>query len=142
MEKIFCVKDSNGRFEGSISIYSTSLVKTGDWEWAYSSHTYPMSGSLIKENAELKVMKLRELNSLVGYELNWEVVEITEDEYSELQKLQNQKDIEMGISRFLSYHYNSSVEWNKVKKGCVGKNRKAVKDIYKKYKSLMKKMVA
>ena len=121
------------------------MVKsTGDWAWDYFSQTYPMSGSLIKENCELKVMRLRELNEIAGFDLDWEVVEFTETEYRDLSKEQHQKDEKLGRNPLLYYHYNSSVQMKKIKKGCICKHRKAVQEIYKKYKNgmLVKKQVA
>lgn len=138
MEKIYCVKDSNGRFEGNIKI--CSMEEKLDWKWAYISDEFAISGNLVKENAELKVMKLRELNTIAEYDLTWEVVEVSEKEYLEnLDKLQK-RNLDLGRDILSSYHYNLSVEWKEIKKGCIGKHRTLVKDIYKKYKLLMKKV--
>jgi len=140
MEKIYCVKDSNGRFEGKIKI--CSMEEKSDWKWTYISDEFAISGNLVKENAELKVMKLRELNAISKYDnLDWEVVELSEKEHLDnLAKLQK-RNLDLGRDILSLYLYNYSVEWKDVKKGCIGLHRKMVKDIYKKYDGLMKKMI-
>jgi len=126
MGNIFIIKDSNGCSEGRIKI--CSMEEKSDWKWAYISDEFAISGNLIRENAELKVMKLRELNAISNFDnLTWEVIEVSEKEHLD--------------NIHLSYDYNLSVEWKDVKKGCIGKSRKSVKDIYRKYDGLMKKMV-
>jgi len=128
MEKIYCIKDNQGFYEGHINIYSNSMTKrNSDWKWDYYSQKIPTSGSLIKENCELKVMKLRELNSLAEYNLDWEIVEFTERELMDL--------------RIKQIEDNSSIEIRDIKKGYICKHRKMVRDIYKKYECLMKKLV-
>jgi len=123
MGNIFIIKDSNGRFEGRIKIYS--MEEKSDWKWAYISDKFAISGNLIRENAELKVMKLRELNAVAGFDnLDWEVIEVSENEYLDT----------------LCF-CNLSVEWEDVKNGYIGKSRKFVRNIYRKYDGLMKKMV-
>jgi len=128
MEKIYCIKDNNGCFEGHINIYSNSMTKrNADWKWDYYSQGIPTSGNLIKENCELKLMKLRELNSLAEYNLDWEVVEFSDQEFMDL--------------RIKQIEDNSSIEIKDIKKGYICKHRKMVRDIYKKYEYLMKKLV-
>ena len=132
---MYCIKDNNGRYEGNISIY------TDEKEWCYSSQIYPMSWNIIKENAENKVLKLRELNALAGYKLNWEVVEFTEQEFMDLYKEHIQKDEKLGRNRVLSDYYNTNIEMRAIQKGCVVKHRKIFMEIYKKYKYIMKQLV-
>jgi hypothetical protein len=127
MEKVncYCIKDSNGRFGGKLNIYSNSITGRGDYKWSYYSSHYPTTwyeGS--KVNLETEISKLRELNALAEFELDWEVVEFDNRE----------SIIELSLkSKDLGYDYSSVVTKN-IAKNCIGKHRKMVKDIYKKYK--------
>ena len=137
MEKIYCVKDNNGSYNGSINICSNSMIKrNADWKWDYYSQTYPMSVNLGREDVERKIEKLRELNLLAEYEnLDWEVIEFTKQEWTDLITENCKKHDELRRDRMLNWHYNSSIVIKEIKKGCIGAYRKAVRDIYRKYKS-------
>jgi len=135
MEKIYCVKDNQGNYEGHLSIQSNSMTKrNANWKWDYYSQKIPTTCSLIKENCELKVMKLRELNLLAEYNLDWEVVEFSEQEFM---------GIRVGLIGDISgdnCNY-SNIEIKDIRKGYICRHRKMVRDIYKKYECLMKKLV-
>jgi len=136
MGKIYCVKDNNGRYNGHINICSNSMTKhNADWKWDYYSQTYPMSVNLGREDVERKIEKLRELNLLAEYEnLDWEVIEFTKQEWKDLITENCKKHDELRRDQMLNSHYNSSIEMKEIKKGCIGVHRKAVRDIYRKYK--------
>lgn len=141
-EKFYCVKDSNGHFNAKISIYSNNLeTGKGDYVWDYFFTTYPYTWNASKEKVELKIQKLRELNSLAGYDVDWEVAEFTNKEIRNLLTEQHQKDEELGRNHLLAFHYNFHHELKDVQKGCVTKYRKMVRDIYKKYEFMPKKQV-
>jgi len=137
MEKVYCVKDSNGRFGGSLGIYSNSMVKrNADWKWDYYSTEIPMTVIIDgKEDVDLKIQKLRELNLLAKYDLEWEVVELTQTQWMDIIEDCHQKYVAMGIDPMLVQHYISSVEIKEIEKGCIGKHQRVVRDIYRKYKT-------
>ena len=139
MEKIFCVKDSNERFGGSIRI-TCGETANSKCEWVHISEKIPMLGYFTKEGAELETEKLKELDLLAGFDLTWEVVEMTRDENANTIAEQVKENEKLGISRLLFQHYNYLIEFKPMKNGCIGKHRILVKEIYKKYKLMMKKM--
>ena len=137
MEKLYCIKDSNNRLGGHINIYSNSMTKpTGDWKWDYYSTEIPMTVIINgKEDVELKIQKLRELNLLAKYDLEWEVVELTQTQWMNIIEDCHQKYIAMGKDRMMVQHYISSIEIKDIEKGCIVAYRRAVRDIYRKYKT-------
>lgn len=145
MENIYCIKDSNGSFEGRIYISTFSEEKGNpDWKWDYVTDKYPQSGNLTRENVLFKIEKLRELNLLAefGNGLDWEIVEFTDQEWTDLIGIQLKKNDESGRDWTLNRSYNTSVESKDVKRGCIGKTRKLVKDIFKKYKYMPSELMA
>lgn len=135
MEKCYVIKDSNGQFGGSISIYVDLK------EWCYTSEKCPIWVSTIKENVQNKVNKLNELNTLAEFpNLSWEVMEITEKQHLDMRQQlhEEHKDCHPSIIDY----YNMSVELKSVEKGTLTKSRKLVNEIYKKYKLLKKNRVA
>lgn len=135
MDKIYCIKDTNGRFEGSINIYSTSLTSKSDWKWVYLSEEYPMSGSQSKKNAEKKIEKLREINELAGFDLEWELVEFSREKWDNI-RIEQLKDYEkLGRDPMLYWSYNGNVEYRDIKRGCIGLHRRMLREIYKRYGS-------
>ena len=137
MEKVYCVKDSNGRFGAKLGIYSNSMTKrNSDWKWDYYSTEIPMTVIINgKEDVELKIQKLRELNLLAKYDLEWEVVELTQTQWMNIIEDCHQKYIAMGKDRMMVQHYISSIEIKDIEKGCIVAYRRAVRDIYRKYKT-------
>ena len=137
MEKVYCIKDTNGRFGGKLGIYSNSMTKrNADWKWDYYSTEIPMTVIIDgKEDVELKIQKLRELNLLAKYDLEWEVVELTQTQWMDIIEDCHQKYVAMGIDPMLVQHYISSVEIKEIEKGCIGKHQRVVRDIYRKYKT-------
>jgi len=135
MEKIYCIKDSNGNFGGKLGIYSNSMTKpTGDWKWDYYSTEIPLVVNLGREDVELKIQKLRELNLLAKYDLEWEVVELTQTQWIDIIEDCHQKYMALGKDRMMVQHYISSIEIKEIEKGCICKHRKLVRDIYRHYK--------
>jgi len=133
MEKVYCIKDSNGRFGGKLGIYSNSMTKrNADWKWDYYSTEIPM---LVNGNIELKIQKLEELNALAKYDLTWEIVEMTEDQWMVMIEDCQEKYVAMGITPMMVSHYTSSIVMKDIEKGCICKHRRAVRDIYRKYKT-------
>ena len=137
MEKVYCIKDTNGRFGGKLGIYSNSMTKrNSDWKWDYYSTEIPMSVVINgKEAVELKIQKLRELNLLAGYHLDWEVVELSNSQWEDMIRECNQKYVALGKDPMMVSHYTSSIEMKDVAKGCICKHRRAVRDIYRRYKT-------
>jgi len=134
MEKVYCIKDTNGRFGGKLGIYSNSMTKrNADWKWDYYSTEIPMTVIIDgKEDVELKIQKLRELNLLAKYDLEWEVVELTQTQWMDIIEDCHQKYMALGKDRMLVQHYISSIEMKDIEKGCIGKHRRVVRDIYSK----------
>ena len=134
MEKVYCIKDTNGRFGGKLGIYSNSMTKrNADWKWDYYSTEIPMTVIIDgKEDVELKIQKLRELNLLAKYDLEWEVVELTQTQWMGIIEDCHQKYMALGKDRMLVQHYISSIEMKDIEKGCIGKHRRVVRDIYSK----------
>jgi len=137
MEKVYCIKDSNGRFGGHINICSNSMTKpNSDWKWDYYSTEIPMTVIVNgKESVELKIQKLEELNALAKYDLTWEIVEFTHEQWEVMIDDCHKKYIALGVDRMMVSHYTSSIEMKDIEKGCIGAHRRAVRDIYRKYKT-------
>lgn len=144
MENVYCVKDSKGRFGSKLGIYSNSMTKrNADWKWDYYSTEIPekvvVNG---KESVELKIQKLRELNLLAKYDLDWEVVELTSEQWEDMIRECNEKYMALGVNRMMVSHYTSSIVIKDIENGCIGKHRRAVRDIYRKYKMMGEKYIA
>jgi len=135
MEKVYCVKDNQGRFCGKLGIYSNSMTKrNADWKWDYYSTEIPQTVVINGRKAvELKIQKLRELNLLAGYHLDWEVVELTSEQWEDMIRDCQEKYVAMGIDPMMVSHYTSSIELKEIEKGCICKHRRVVRDIYRKY---------
>jgi len=137
MEKVYCVKDSNGRFGAKLGIYSNSMTKrNSDWKWDYYSTEIPMTVIINgREDVELKIQKLRELNLLAKYDLTFEVVEFTHEQWEVMIDNYHKKYMALGKDHMSVQHYTSSVVIKDIEKGCICKHRKLVRDIYRKYKT-------
>lgn len=138
----FVIRDSQGRFNGHINIISNSDTGRGNYQWNYSSETSVSSWNIFKENVEIKIDKLRELNALAGYNLDWEIVEFTQQEILNMFHERHLRDQQLGLSSFLSDYYNLSLESKVIEPGCIGLHRKAVNEINKKYKLMEKRRIA
>lgn len=131
MENIYCycIKDTNGSYGGKLNIYSNNMdTGRGDYKWYYYSTTYPMTwfeeeNEDIKINLENEISKLRELNLLAGFDLDW-TVEVFDNRDAIMKLSLKSKD--------LGFRGSSSVIIKDIEKGCIGKHRKAVRDIYRK----------
>ena len=112
------------------------VKRNADWKWDYYSTEIPMTVIIDgKEDVDLKIQKLRELNLLAKYDLEWEVVELTQTQWMDIIEDCHQKYVAMGIDPMLVQHYISSVEIKEIEKGCIGKHQRVVRDIYRKYKT-------
>jgi hypothetical protein len=122
-EMVYAIQDSNGRYAPSIGLSAKYMDGTGS-EWSYYSQTHATHGSINRENTELKIQKLRELNALAGFDVvDWKIVELSQDEFMELA----QKGLAFGFE-------NGKVELKDVKTGCVTSHKKIVRDIHKEHK--------
>jgi hypothetical protein len=134
-EKIYFIKDSEGRYNGRINIFANSDIKNNpDYKWDYYSQEYPTSGDGSLKRIEMKLERLMELNSIAGYDLNFEIVELTQDAWIELISEGHKKYEELGRNRMLFDYYSSSIVMKDIVKGCIVKHRKMVDDIYRKHK--------
>ncbi len=119
--KIYIIQDNQGRYTGNIHMATTN--------WNYYSQTFPTQWTTTKANAELHLQQLQELNSLAGFNLEFHIVEMTEQEIMELSL----KGLELEFN-------NSSIVSNPIPKGNLTKHRKFATEIRRKYKSLGKKV--
>ena len=138
MTKAYCIKDTNGNYGGKLNIFSNAETGKGDYKWYYYSTYNPMSwfececGDCDEINLELqnKISKLREINLLAEYDLDWEVVEFYSREDA-VESFIRGRDLGCG-SR------DSFVVVKDIKRGCVGSSRKMLREIRKKYNGIRK----
>jgi len=137
MEKVYCIKDSNNRFGGKLGIFSNSMTqRNADWKWDYYSTEIPTSVIIDgKEAVELKIQKLQELNALAKFDLTFEIFEFTHEQWQDMIRYCQEKYVALGVDPMMVSHYTSSVVIKDVQNGCIGKHRRAVRDIYRKYKT-------
>ena len=140
MTKIYCIKDTDGNYGGKLNIFSNNMkTGRGDYKWSYYSTYNPMSwfecdcDNCDEINLELQneISKLREINLLAGYDLDWEVVEF-ESREDVVELFVRGRDSGFGSSR------DSFVVVKDVKRGCVGLYRRMMREIRKKYKGMSK----
>lgn len=124
-EKHFVIKDSEGRVNGEITICKDQDTKETKWE--YYSNVKPTYCGLFKRNVELKLQRLQELNTLAGFDLTFSIVEINPTEM---------------IPSNTAPSTNFSIQYRDIPKGKLTATRKAVNDIYKKYKLMPKERIA
>jgi len=140
MTKAYVIKDSNGNYGGHLNIFSNAETGRGDYKWSYYSTPYPFCwfegecDNCGKINLELQnvISELREINLLAGFDLEW-MVEEFESREDVVELFVRGRDSGFG-SR------DSFVVVKDVKRGCVGRYRKGVKEIRKKYKMMSKDM--
>ncbi|MCO5387623.1 MAG: hypothetical protein NHB14_19675 [Desulfosporosinus sp.] len=124
-EKHFVIKDSQGRFNGGIVICSNPETKEAKWE--YWSNSKPTHCNIYKPNVQIELQKLQQLNNLADFNLTFEVVEIDRD---------------IMIPSNTAPSNNFSIEYRDIQKGKITAYRKMVREIHKKYKSMVKERVA
>jgi len=139
MVKAYVIKDTNGNYGGKLNIFSNNMkTGRGDYKWYYYSTLYPMSwfecdcDNCDEINLELQneISKLREINLLVGFYLDWMVVEF-----------ESREDVVESFVRGRDLGYGSDDSFVVVKgieRGCVGSSRRTLRDIRKKYKEMGK----
>ena len=136
MTKAYVIKDSNGNYGGKLNIFSNSITGRGDYKWSYYSTYNPMSwfececDNCDEINLELQneISKLREINLLAEFDLDWMVEEFDSRE-DIVESFLKGRDLGCG-SR------DSFVVVKDVKVGCVGSSRKMLREIRKKYKDM------
>jgi len=136
MTKAYCIKDSNNHYGGRINIFSNAETGRGDYKWSYYSTFYPFSwfegecDNCDEINLELQneISKLREINLLAGFDLDWMV-----------EEFESREDVVESFVRGRDLGYDSRdsfVVVKDIKKGCVGSSRKMVREIRNKYKEM------
>ena len=138
MIKAYVIKDSNGNYGGKLNIFSNAENGRGDYKWSYYSTSYPFSwfececDNCGKINLELQneISKLREINLLAGFDLDWMVVEF-ESREDAVESFVRGRDLGCGSC-------DSFVVVKDIKKGCVGLHRRMLRDVRKKYKGIEK----
>ena len=117
--------DNNGRYNGGIVICTDPETKQTRFE--YYSNVKATKCNAFKPNVEIELQRLQELNELAGFDLTFEVMEINRTEM---------------IPCNTAPSTNFSIKYMDIPKGKITASRKAVKDIYKKYKSMFKEGIA
>ena len=139
MIKAYCIKDTNGNYGGKLNIFSNNMkTGRGDYKWYYYSTYSPMSwfececDNCDEINLELQneISKLREINLLAGFDLDW-MVEEFESREDVVESFVRGRDLGYGSS-------DSFVVIKSIKKGCVGSSRKMLREIRDKYKRMDK----
>jgi len=134
MNKAYVIKDTNGNFGGKLNIFSNSITGRGDYKWSYYSTLYPFSwfececDNCDEINLELQneISKLREINLLAGFDLDWMVVEF-ESREDAVESFVRGRDLGCGSC-------DSFVVVKDIERGRVGLHRRMIRDIRKKYK--------
>ena len=135
MTKAYVIKDSNGNYGGKLNIFSNNMnTGRGDYQWSYYSTYSPISwfecdcDNCDEINLELQneISKLREINLLAGFDLDWMVVEFDSRE-DVVESFVRGRDLSCGSD-------DSFVVVKEIERGCVGSSRKMLRDIRKKYK--------
>lgn len=157
IEKSYAIRDSKGRFVGGMGLSPENAEKSlisgrwnlSNWKWNYWTHAYPTSWHGFRENIEIELAELIELNTIAQYEdLEWEIVEFTEEERLQLCKIQRLEaqeqfmDKEPWIAALLFDHKNFSIQNKDIPEDHVGKHRKAEREIKKKYKLMPRTRIA
>jgi len=135
MTKAYVIKDTNGNYGGKLNIFSNAETGRGNYKWSYYSTIYPFSWlececNCDEINLELQneIRKLREINLLAGFDLDWMVEEFYSRE-DMIELFVRGRDSGYG-SR------DSFVVVKDIKKGCVGLHRRMLRDIRNKYKGI------
>ena len=133
MEKAYCIKDTNNNYGGRLNICSNSLSGRGDYKWDYYSTIFPKTwyeGDRGRISLQNEILKLREINLLAEYDLDW-IVEEFENRDAVVESFVKGRDLCLGRS-------DGSIVMKGIKKGCVGSSRRMLRDIRKKYKDMGK----
>ena len=141
MTKAYVIKDSNGNYGGKLNIFSNAENGRGDYKWSYYSTLYPFSwfecefecDNCDEINLELQneISKLREINLLAEYDLDW-MIEEFESREDMMELFVRGRDLGCGGEN------DSFVIVKDVKKGCVGSSRKLLREIRDRYKRIDK----
>jgi len=140
MTKAYVIKDTKGNYGGKLNIFSNAENGRGDYKWSYYSTFYPMSwfecDNCDEINLELQnvISKLREINLLAGFNLDWMVEEFYSRE-DVVESFVRDRDLGCGSD-------DSFVVVKDIKKGCVGSSRRMLKEIRKKYEDKRDEYIA
>jgi len=135
MTKAYCIKDSNNHYGGKLNIFSNAETGKGDYKWYYYSTYNPMSwfeDECDEINLELQneISKLREINLLAGFDLEWMVEEFDSRE-DVVESFVRGRDLGYG-SR------DSFVVVKDIERGCSGSSRRMLREIRDRYKRIGK----
>ena len=120
--KSYFIKDNFGCFSGSLGLSVKNMDGTG-LEWLYVASKNADSCHANKDLAIAEIERLKELNEIAGIEgLTWELVYTNRKEFPYIER-------EDKLPNLLILN-------NDVPVGCIGKHKKAEKDIRKKYKPI------
>ena len=137
MIKAYCIKDTNGNYGGKLNIFSNNMkTGRGDYKWYYYSTYSPMSwfececDNCDEINLELQneISKLREINLLAGFDLDWMVEEFYSRE-DVVESFVRGRDLGCGSN-------DSFVVVKDIERGCVGSSRKMLREIRDRYKEM------
>jgi len=140
MTKAYVIKDTNNLYGGHLNIFSNAETGRCDYKWSYYSTLYPFSwfeyevgcNNCDEINLELQneISKLREINLLAGFDLDWMVEEFYSRE-DVVESFVKGRELACGSN-------DSSVVVKDIKVGCVGLHRRMLREIRKKYKETSK----
>jgi len=136
MEKVYFIKDTDGNYGGHLNIFSNAENGRADYKWSYYSTPYPFcwfecdcdNCDEINLELENEISKLREINLLAGYDLDW-MVEEFESREDIVESFVRGRDLGCG-SR------DSFVVVKGIKMGCIGLHRRMLRDIRNEYKGI------
>ncbi|KUO66151.1 MAG: hypothetical protein APF84_12580 [Gracilibacter sp. BRH_c7a] len=124
----FFIVDTNGHYNGSITLSRKSLENANEMEWTYACNVVPNSWHGNEKLAEIIVKKLRDLRDLCGLkDIDWEVKYLNCDRVIGwgLDKLDRQKTVFTNID---------------IPKGMKTKHKKALNVIVNHYKPIIKEI--
>jgi len=140
MTKAYVIKDTNNHYGGKLNIFSNAENGRGDYKWSYYSTPYPFSwfefececDNCDEINLELQneISKLREINLLAGFDLDW-LVEKFDSREDAVESFVEGRDLGCGSS-------DSFVVVKDIERGCVGSSRKMLREIRDRYKRIEK----
>lgn len=124
-EKTYLLVDNNGNYEGQI--YLAKWEEDEPWEITYLAEKLPHHASGNIKHAFYKIQQLNELSAALGIKgHNWMLREVNRDEWRALSPVTEKQEYVRPT-------------WQ-IAKGQMAKTRKAVSEIYKKYKRIFREL--
>lgn len=126
-KKYFLIKDDKGRYS-SPGLMGFEIKKVDEkFKWVYISCDCPINIYMTKENAQMNINYLKELNALSGFyeKKDWEIEELTHDEFNNINKnyiKTHGKDCD-------AFFY----EYKEIDENCVNQYQKECEEISDKY---------